>query len=94
MFISFCPIVNPTQHNYQNCCAVSDTMTTLCHTYMAALSSPPKAYDTLWEYLDGEDKYHWIQAAFQQYSKNQMVNLCSKEGTDFPSSLKNQVQGK
>ena len=53
-------------------------MTTLRHASMATLPSSPKANNTFWECPDDENKHHWIQAIFHQYSKNQMVNFCSK----------------
>ena len=45
--IGFCPIVNPIRHNYQNYCAMFDSMTTvLLQAHMALLSSPSMAYNT------------------------------------------------
>ena len=44
---------------------------------MATPSSPPKAFNTIWECLDGKDKHQLIKALFYKYSKNQIVNLGS-----------------
>ena len=56
--IRFCPIVDPIRKNYQNYCAVFDSMTTLCHAHMAMLSSPPEAFNIFWECLDSKHKKH------------------------------------